>query len=123
LPDDEGDQNEENPQTTKSEKVNDAYPEAPTEVTSLSSKAGKEAKNTRVSPSGMEVVKEAPSRGQKRLHESESSNSNKESVPTVNGGELNFKLWVVPMDSSLRGWIEVKKKKGEKGRIDKFFYS
>ena len=64
-----------------------------------------------------------PVGGLKRLHESESSDSDKEHATVVLSGHVTDSLQLVSVcpRPSTGGWTEVKKKKGKKGKIDDYF--
>jgi hypothetical protein len=81
MPIDEGDQEEELQQTSDSEEVNTICPEVTNEKRISPLETREEAHHTDISPSRMEVVKDATSGGMKRAHESENSKSNKEQLP------------------------------------------
>ena len=66
------------------------------------------------------IAMDAPTRGMKRNHESESSNLDKEQASFKNFGDMKIALQIVTLVPPRGGWIEVKKKKGKKGKIEDF---
>jgi hypothetical protein len=81
----------------------------------------KEDKNTKTSTLRLIVINETPPKGMKIFCESNGSNSNKESILHTNHENLNSDLQFVPMQPSLMGWFEIKKRKGKKVRSIYFF--
>lgn len=77
----------------------------------------KEDKTTKPSPLRVALINETIPRGLKGLHESGNSDSDKELVLHMHTRSLNSELQLVTMELSPRGWHEVKKEKGKKGRI------
>jgi hypothetical protein len=73
--------------------------------------------HTKITPSLEVVVTKDLMGGTKRLHKSDNFDSDKELAPKSNFGIQIANLYLVIVERSQGGWIEIKNKKGKRGRI------